>query len=54
MRGNMSDILEYIEGGRNLNIKKTTDQCIGLFKSYLNQQLVPLPPEEQNHEDLKK
>ena len=50
----MSGILEYIDSGRNLNTKRKTDQCIGLFKRYLSQQFVLLPPEEQDHDDLNK
>ena len=50
----MSDILAYIDSGRNVNTKKKTDQCIGLFETYLNQQFVLLPPEEQDHEELNK
>ena len=49
----MSDILKYIDSSRNLSRKKT-DQCNGLFKSYLNQQFVLLSTGEQDHKDLNK
>ena len=41
----MSDIENYIDIGRNINIKKKAEQCIGLFRAYQNQQFVLLEPE---------
>ena len=40
----MSDIEKYINSGRDINSKNKTEQCIGLFRAYLNEQFVLLEP----------
>ena len=47
----MSDIQEYIDSGRNLNTKKKTEQCIGLFRQSLNEKFVLLQPEYLDHHE---
>ena len=46
------DIQDYIDSGRNVNTKRKTEQCIGLFEEYLNQQFILLRPEDQDHDEL--
>ena len=48
----MSDIENYIDIGRNINIKKKAEQFIGLFRAYLNQQFVLLEPEYLENPEL--
>ena len=48
----MSDIENYIDSGRNINTKKKTEQCIGPFRAYLNQQFVLLEPEYLERHEL--
>ena len=48
----MSHIENYIDSGRNINTKKKTEQCIGLFRAYLNQQFVLLEPEYLEHHEF--
>ena len=49
----MSDIENYIDSGRNITTKKKTEQCIGLFRAYLNQQFALLEPKYLEHHELK-